>query len=372
MVSDFLPYTRPDIGEGEIELVIETLKSGWLTSGPVAGRFEAALTEYAGTQAIVCASNTMGMFAVLHALGVKPGDEVIMPSYTFAACAQVVLLLGATPVFIDCGSDFNMTASSVKEAIGPRTRVVMVVHIGGLPVDVREIRNVTPQGIFILEDAAHALGSSTDEVVGHCSYSDACVYSFYATKNITTGDGGAVLTPHRWLAERVRAFLGHGMDKAFASRYSPQGNHDYLVLSLGFKGGLPDPLAAIGLVQLSRLKNFLHRRYHLAQLYFHLLEDDQRFVLPHQHPGHGWHLFMLQVLTDRMKVISHLRQRGVGTSVHFKPLHLQPAFFNRARIMGAMATSEMLYEREISLPLYPLMTDTDVHRVVAALKDIEL
>jgi dTDP-4-amino-4,6-dideoxygalactose transaminase len=379
-----VPFHRPSIGDEEIEEVIRTLRSGWLTTGPRTQQFETEFRHYVvAPHALAVNSCTAALRLALAALKIGPGAEVITTPLTFCATVNVILRAGATPVLADVGPDGNIDPAGVESRITNRTRAVIPVHLAGLPCDMAAIWTLgRKHRLHIIEDAAHAAGSlyrgwpvgagnpETDD------RSDACAFSFYATKNITTGEGGMVTTHGGDLAAAMKMLCLHGISRNAWDRYSDRGSWYYQVLEVGFKYNLSDVQSAIGIHQLRRLEGFIAARTEYAGLYNLLLGDEDAFELPPDRPEsrHSWHLYILRLNLDRLAIgrdefIEQLRQRGVGASVHFIPIPLHPFFTPHARLNPCPKACK-LYQRLISLPLYPAMTQEQVRYVAAKAKDI--
>ena len=378
MPDEFLPIARPDLTEDEIEAVVDTLRSGWLTYGPKTQRFEAEFAALTGTKhAIAVGSCTAGMHLALLAAGIGPGDEVITSTLTFCATVNVILHTGATPVLADVRhDDLNLDPEDVARRITPRTRAVMPVHYAGQPCRMDEINALARQyNLRVIEDAAHAAGSRYRErPVG--GLSDASVFSFYAIKNMTTGQGGMVTTDDDALAEQVRLLRNHGLDSNAWNRYAATGSPFYSVLAPGFNYGMTDLQAAIGLNQLHRLQENNRRRAELAARYTERLSALPAIETPTLRPetGMNWHLYAIRLHglnISRDAAIDTLKQHGIGTAVHFLPVHLHPYYRERFGFQrGDYPVAEDAFERLISLPLFPLMTETDIDRVCTALEAI--
>jgi dTDP-4-amino-4,6-dideoxygalactose transaminase len=382
MTEDYLPYNQPSIDDDEINAVVETLRSGWLTTGPRTREFERRFAEYTGTaHAVGLSSATAALHLALLAAGVGPGDEVIVPVYTFAACGHVAVHLGATPVFVDStDDDLNIDPATVERAITPRTRALMVVHYAGQPARMDQLQAIASRhGLFVLEDAAHAVGARyRDRPVG--SLGDAAAFSFYATKNLitATGEGGMLTTSRDDVAETARLYALHGMSRDAWRRYGRGGAWYYEVLAPGYKYNLSDVQSAMGLVQLERLEERNARRAALARRLTEALADcaavEPLAVRPEVH--HAWHLYVVRLRSealtiDRNRFIEELHARGIGTSVHFIPLHLHP-YYRETHLSrtGEFPVAESSFERAISLPLYPRMSEGDVDRVAEAVWDV--
>lgn len=378
MRDQFLPYCRPHLTEAEIEAVAATLRNGWLTTGPVVRELEAEFSRRSGVKhAIALNSCTAALHAALAAMDVGPGDEVVMPSLTFVAGAQCTLELGATPVFADVDPHtFSVTVDSIAAAVSPRTKVVIPMPYGGRPLDIEPIvRFARERGIRVLEDAAHAAGM-LDRGAWAGTRSDAAAYSFYATKNLTSAEGGVLLTDDDALAERVRRVGLHGMDKDAWKRYTASGSWRYDVMEPGFKYNLADPLAALGLGQLRRLDEMQRRRDEIAARYDEALRAVPGIgvQLPPAHPDdrHSWCMYVITVDEEtagisRDALIDALREANIGTSVHYIPTHLFTAYRHLAT--GTLEHTDAVWKTMISLPLYPAMRDTDVEDVVAAINE---
>lgn len=375
-----LPYNRPDITEEEIAEVVDTLRSGWLTSGPKVRRFEQEFAAATGAaHALAVNAATAALHLALDAAGVGPGDEVITTPLTFAACANVIVQMGATPVLADvCADDLNIDPEQVERRITPRTRAIMAVHYAGQPCRMDALLDLAAaKRLFLLEDAAHATGARyRGRPIG--SLGDATAFSFYATKNLTTGEGGALTTNRADVAERVRIMTLHGMNRDAWRRYDKGGSWYYEVVAPGYKYNLSDIQAALGLVQLRRLKEMNARRTVLAARLSAALADCEALELPTARPevDHVWHLYVVQLRRgvlkiDRARFIEELAARGIASSVHFIPLHYHPYYREGFGFQpGGFPKAESAYERMLSLPLYPTMSDEDADRVAAAVLDV--
>jgi dTDP-4-amino-4,6-dideoxygalactose transaminase len=380
----FLAFARPSITEREKAAVLEVLDSGWLTTGRRTKEFEARFGEAVGSRhAIALNSATAGLHLALEALGVGPEHEVIVPTWTFAASAEVVAYLGARPILVDVDPvTLNATPEAIRAAVTPRTRAVVVVHFGGRPMAIEALVEVLAgTDVAIVEDAAHAFPSRVGGAEGQLAgtFGAAGVYSFYATKTITTGEGGMLVTEDDAIADRVRLMSLHGISRNAWNRYTASGSWYYEIEDVGYKYNMTDIAAALGLVQLSRAGELLETRRGLAAAYRSRLAATSAVdlvELPSDEPdgSHAWHLFVVRLhlarlRIDRGAVIDALKALGIGTSVHFIPLHLHP-YYRRQWGYGPgdlpIATRE--YERVLSLPIWPGMTDGDLDRVVAGLE----
>lgn len=371
-----LPYNRPDITEEEIAEVVDTLRSGWLTTGPRTRRFEVEFAAYTGAaHALALSSATAALHLALVAAGVGPGDEVITTPLTFAACANVIVQEGATPVLADvAGDDLNLDPEQVERRCTPRTRALMAVHYAGQPCRMDELLDIAQRRrLFLIEDAAHATGASyKGRMVG--SIGDATAFSFYATKNLTTGEGGMLTTNRPEVEERARIMTLHGMNRDAWKRYDKGGSWYYEVVAPGYKYNMSDMQAALGLVQLRRLDAMNARRTDLAERLSARLAGCEAIELPAVRPEvrHVWHLYVIRLRLEMLRIdraafIDELTRRGIGTSVHFIPIHHHPYYREGFGFHpDDYPVTEDAYARLISLPLYPTMTDADVDRVAEA------
>ena len=389
MSLPFLPFALPEIGEEEIAEVVDTLRSGWVTTGPKARRFEADFAAFlgdtSGGEVLHCVavnSATAGLHLALEALGIGPGDEVITTTHTFTATAEVVRYLGADVVLVDIDpATLNIDAQAVQAAITPRTKAIMPVHFAGLAADMPAILDIAQRhGLKVVEDAAHALPTTCGgQLVGTLD-SDATVFSFYANKTITTGEGGMLVTRDAALAQRARTMRLHGMNRdAFDRFQSTVPSWYYEVVAPGFKYNLTDIAAALGLQQLKKAQAFQQRRAELVAAYDAALAGLPVVLPPHARPGelHAWHLYVLRLAEGagitRERFIEALFERGIGCSVHYIPLHLHPYWRDRYALQPAQFPhSQHAYERMVSLPLYTRMTVADVARVAAAVREVLL
>ena len=379
----FLPFARPDIGEAEIAAVTQALRSGWVTTGPKTREFEQAFTDYLGgngLQSIAVNSATAGLHLALEALGIGPGDEVIAPTLTFTATVEVVRYLGADPVLVDVEPiTLNIDPGAIRAAITPRTKAIMPVHYAGLACRMDEILAIAREhGLKVVEDAAHALPTTWQgQLVGQLQ-SDVTVFSFYANKTITTGEGGMAVTRHPALAERMRVMRLHGMSRDAFDRFSAKTPAWYYeIVAPGFKYNMTDVAAAMGVEQLARLPQFVQRRQYLAARYQAQLAG-LPLVQPADAPAgdtHAWHLYVVRLVpgarAGRDEIIQALSDRGIGTSVHYVPLHRQPYWRDRYQLTPArFPHAEAAYQCMLSLPLFTAMHDTDQDRVIGALHEL--
>ncbi|GAD24351.1 DegT/DnrJ/EryC1/StrS aminotransferase family protein [Acidovorax sp. MR-S7] len=379
-MTDFLPFALPDIGPEEEAEVLDTLRSGWLTTGPKARRFEAAFAEFLGDaalEAIAVNSATAGLHLALEALGIGPGDEVITTTHTFTATAEVIRYLGAQPVLVDVErSTLCIDPAQVAQRITPRTRAIIAVHFGGRSADMAALLALArPHGIHVVEDAAHALPATHGgQLVGTLG-SSATVFSFYANKTMTTGEGGMLVTRDAQLARRARVMRLHGIDRdAFARFNTPVPAWCYDVVAPGFKYNLTDIAAAIGLAQLPKVHRFQQRRAAIARHYGEALAGLPLTLPPGPAPGdvHAWHLFPIEVHgMPRDAFVQAMFDQGIGMSVHYIPLHQQTYWRDFCGLRPEdFPVSQSIYERTASLPIYSRMDDAAVQRVAAAVRRI--
>ena len=379
----FLPFALPEIGEEEIAEVVDSLRSGWVTTGPKAKRFEADFAAYLGggdLQAISVNSATAGLHLALEAAGVGPGDEVITTTHTFTATAEVIRYLGAHPVFVDIQLEtLCIDPALIERAITPRTKAIIAVHYGGRAADMTSIVAIAKRhGLRVIEDAAHALPAThAGQLIGTLD-TDAAVFSFYANKTITTGEGGMIVTRDPALAARARTMRLHGISRDAFDRFTTRSvAWQYEVVAPGFKYNLTDIAAAIGIHQLRRVDQFHRRRAQNAQEFDRGLAGLPVITPPQPLQGdiHAWHLYAVQLTSaapiDRDRFIEAMVQRGVGMSVHYIPLHLHPYWRDTYRLEPQMfPVSQSVYQRTASLPIYTRMSAGDVARVIDAVRAV--
>lgn len=377
----FLPFARPDITEAEVSAASEAIRSGWLTTGVNAKNFEQEFAEFLGSDvtAIAVNSATAGLHLALESLGIGPGDEVIVPTWTFTSTAEVVRYLGAEPVLVDVDPvTLTIDYSAARAAVTANTKAVMPVHMAGLMVPPPLTRAFADEfGLAVVEDAAHTMPAvSEGEMVG-TGRSHATVFSFYATKTITTGEGGMVVTRDEDAATRMRTMRLHGISRDVFNRYSSRTpSWQYEVVAPGFKYNLPDPSAAIGRVQLTRAVEMRDKRASIARRYSEAFSDlplDLPADVQNPDDMHSWHLYMIRVRGDlrRDDVVQRLSELGIGTSVHFIPLHLHPYWRSHCGVEPEsfpVATAE--FQRILSLPASSSMTNGEVDRVIEAVRTV--
>jgi dTDP-4-amino-4,6-dideoxygalactose transaminase len=380
MTPSFLTFALPEIGQDEILEVIDTLQSGWITTGAKTKRFEQDFSDFLGDSSLhVMAVNsaTAGLHLALEALGIGPGDEVIIPTHTFTATAEVVRYLGANVVLVDVDPHtLCIDVAAVKRAITPRTKVIMPVHFAGLAADMPALLQLAHHyQLRVVEDAAHALPTLCHgQWVGTLA-SDVTVFSFYANKTITTGEGGMVVTRDGQVAQRIKTMRLHGINRDAFERFTAQTpSWYYEVTAPGFKYNLTDIAASLGIHQLKRAHEFQQRRTQIAEQYFNELRHLplRMPALPPSGSTHAWHLFVvrltLETTVHRDALIQSLYRQGVGASVHYIPLHQQPYWRDTYKLHAhEFPHSQLAFERCISLPIYPSLTPQDITRVATAI-----
>jgi dTDP-4-amino-4,6-dideoxygalactose transaminase len=381
--GQMLPFSRPSLGDEEIGEVVHSMKSGWITTGPKCHRFEEDVKNYVGAKhAIALTSATAGLHLALLARGIGRGDEVITTSMTFAATANVITLVGAKPVFVDIGPDLNINPDLIEAAVTPKTKAIMPVHFAGYPCDMDKITAVAKRhNLLVIEDAAHAIGTEyKGRRIG--SISDITVFSFHPIKNITTGEGGMLVTDNAELAEKVRLLKFHGIKKDAWKRYGAKEIPQYEIIFPGFKYNLTDLQAALGIHQIKKLDRFIEQRTRYAGLYAGLLKNAEGILLP-QSPlrkgtRHAWHLYVILADIDRLSIdrdqfMAEMLEANIGIGLHFPAIHLQPYYqrtFGCAR--GTLPKTEFVSDRIFSLPLYPGMSEADVRDAASAVREIAL
>ena len=381
-VEEFLPFALPDIGDDEIEAAVEAMRSGWLTTGPRAAAFEREFAAFLGddVHAVALNSATAGLHLALEAVGIGPGDEVIVPTWTFTSTAEVVRYLGADPVIVDVdAATLNINLDAAADAVTGRTRAIMPVHFAGLAVDRLGLEKLAEEhDLMVVEDAAHAFPTLSGGALVGTGNSQAAVFSFYASKTMTTGEGGMVVTPDADLAMRIRTMRLHGISRDVFDRYrSPAPSWQYEVVAPGFKYNLTDPAAAMGRVQLRRATSMRDRRADIAARYDAALADLPLDLPAHPPEGdtHAWHLYVTRLTVDaplgRDDFITAMAAVGVCCSVHFIPLHMHPYWHEQYSLADArypVASAEFF--RVVSLPIFSSMTDSQVSRVIGAVRGV--
>ena len=379
-MTNFLPFHVPDLGEEEVQSVVETLHSGWITTGSKVKQFEREFAEQVGARyAVAVNSCTAALHLALEAIGLTEGDEVIVPTMTFAATAEVATYFKAKPVFIDCRRDnLNFDVNQIEQAITPKTKAIIPVHFGGYPCDMDRILELAKcHNLKVIEDAAHALPARyRSQMIG--SIGDITCFSFYATKSITTGEGGMATTDSQEWADRMRTMSLHGLTRDAWRRYASQGSWYYEIASPGFKYNMTDIAAAIGIPQLRKCDQFWEIRRRYAALYDEGFKNVPGIITPQvvDDVQHAWHLYVIQLdLTElrigRNEFIDFLSKHNIGASVHFIPLHLHPYYRDTFGYRPEdFPVSSMVFGRIVSLPLYSKMKESDVHQVVEVVRKI--
>ena len=380
MRSDFLPFSRPSISDEDVAAVAGVLRSGWLTTGPKTAEFEQAFCDYVGCPgAVALSSATAGMHLVLEAMGIGAGDEVITPSMTWVSTVNLTVLAGATPVFVDVGRDTLMVSpESIEACLTGKTRLIVPVHFAGAPVDIEPIRKLAAsKNVLLLEDAAHALGTQyKGERIGCRGTS---IFSFHPIKNITTGEGGMFCSDDPELVNRVRRLKFHGLGADAYDRHTQGRSAQAEVLEPGYKYNMTDISAVLGISQLARVDKLNSRRTDLAMRYRERLDEIDE-ILPLCDPAypikHAWHLFVVRLDTDKAGLsrddfMRELKQRNIGTGLHFRAVHLQKYYQESIRThRGMLPNTEWNSDRICSLPLFPEMTFDDVDDVVNTIKEV--
>lgn len=381
MSDDFLPFSRPSISQAAIDDVVACLKSGWITTGPRVNEFTEALKTYFNApHALPLTSATAGLHLALLGMNLEEGDEVITTPLTFAATLNTIVLAGGKPKLVDIDpATLNMDLNQLEDAINERTRVILPVHFAGLPVDLDVLYDIARRHeLRVIEDAAHAIGAAyKNKRIG--SFGDTQVFSFHPNKNMTTGEGGCVVTRDQQLAEQVARLRFHGIDRQAWNRFSKTGSQDYEVVLPGYKYNMMDIQAAIGIHQLSELDGFIKRRNELAERYQEALSDWKQWTLPtvpeYDHL-HAWHLYTPRINEDaagmdRGEFMQRMKDNNIGTGLHYRAVHLYP-FYRQAFgfKLGDFPHAEDVCERIVSLPLFPSMTDAEHDRVLDVMYDI--
>jgi dTDP-4-amino-4,6-dideoxygalactose transaminase len=381
MRSSFLPFARPALGEEEIAEVVDTLRSGWITTGPKVERFTAAFAEAVeGRFAVPVSSATAGLHVALLALGVGPGDEVITTPLTFVATLNTIVHCGAVPVLADIdAATLNVRVEEIEKRVTDRTKVIVPVHYVGQPADLDPILELAVRrGIAVLEDAAHAVGSEyKGRKIG--SFPTTSVFSFHPNKNMTTGEGGMVVTDDEAVFEKASLLKFHGMDRESWKRFAKSGSPRYDVALPGFKYNMMDIQAALGIHQLARLPGFLAERARLAARYDRLLPGLPGLILPQRvaYPvKHAWHLYTPLVDIDRLTIsrdrfMEELKKKNIGTGLHYSAVHEFSYYADRfGWKAGDFPEAHFVSERIVSLPLFPGLTDADQDDAVAAIREV--
>lgn len=375
-----LPFHVPEIGEEEIESVVETLRSGWLTTGSKVKQFEQSFArDVSASHAVAVNSCTAALHLALEAIGIAEGDEVIVPTMTFAATAEVVTYFKAKPVLVDCRFDtLAIDVDQIEKVITPKTKAIIPVHFAGQPCEMDQILELARiHNLKVIEDAAHALPAQyKGRPVG--SIGDITCFSFYVTKSITTGEGGMATTENPEWAERMRSMSLHGLTRDSWQRYKAQGSWRYEIFSPGYKYNMTDIAAAIGIAQLKKCHRFWEKRQRYAALYDEGLKEITGIQLPTvlDHVQHAWHLYVIQLHLDQLRIgrdecIQRLKKHQIGASVHFIPLHLHPYYRDTFRYRPEdFPVASAVSEQILSLPIYPKMAEADVQLVLQTIRNI--
>lgn len=379
MKNEFIPFSPPWIGEEEINEVIDTLNSDWITTGPKVKRFEEEFSRYFGApSALALNSCTAALHTALVTLGVGRGDEVITTPMTFCASVNVIEHVGARPVLVDVEPDtLNIDPTKIESAITKNTKAILPVHYAGHPVELDTIYEIAEKyNLFVIEDAAHAIYAKyKGRFIG--SSNNPVAFSFYATKNLTTAEGG-MLTGEPEFIEKARIISLHGMSRDAWKRYSKEGSWYYEVIFPGFKYNMTDIQASIGLWQLRKLEDFQRRRREIVKIYNEAFLEEETLEIPKERPEveHAWHLYVLRLNLEMLKIdrnqfIEELKNRNIGTSVHFIPIHIHPYYREKYGYKpDNFPVAYNNYLRIISLPLYPKLTDDEVYYIIDSVLDI--
>ena len=381
MRAQFLPFSAPTIDDAEINEVVDSLKSGWITTGPKVKRFEEEFRSYVGAPfAVPLSSATAGQHLIMLALRIGPGDEVITTPMTFASTVSTIVLAGATPVLVDIEpGTLNLDVTKIREKISPRTRAIVPVHFAGQPCDLDPIFALAREfNLFVIEDAAHAAGTEyKGKKVG--SFTSTSIFSFHPNKNMTTGEGGMLCTPDEELAEQISLLKFHGMNREAWKRFAASGTPGYDIMLPGFKYNMMDIQAALGIHQLPRLDGFIRRRTEIAAYYNREFADVAELALPKPAPydqRHAWHLYTplvrIEMLSiDRDRFMAELKGRNIGSGLHYKAIHHHAWYREHLPVPpGTLPNADYASDRILSLPLFPKMTDEDARDVVEAVKDV--
>lgn len=379
MRETFLPYGRQWLDEDDIQAVVEVLQSDYLTTGPVIAEFEQVFARYVGAKyAVSIANGTAALHAACFAAGIQAGDEVITTPITFAASANCILYCGGTPVFADIDAKtYNIDPSEIRRKITTKTKAIIPVHFTGQPCDMDKIGAIARENnLIVIEDAAHAVGADfKGKPIG--SISDMTTFSFHPVKHITTGEGGMVTTNNEELYQKLLLFRSHGITRDKNIMLEDQGPWYYEQQELGYNYRITDIQAALGRNQLKKSDKFLQRRREIADMYTNAFKDEANVVVPFQQDGchSSWHLYMIQLelerlKCDRRKIFDDLRQENIGVNVHYIPVYQHPYYQANGYRNVHCANSEQFYNRAITLPLFPKMTNQDVEDVIQSVKNV--
>jgi len=375
-LKSFISFAKPDIGNEEIEEVVNTMKSGWLTTGPKVKQFESNFSDFLGNNklnALAVNSATSGLHLSLEAIGIKPGDEVITTTHTFAATAEVIIYMGATPIFVDVDPDtLCINPSLIESKITKKTKAIIPVHFAGLSSEMNQILKIAKKyNLKVIEDAAHALPTTYNQKLIGTLKSDLTVFSFYANKTMTTGEGGMIITRNSEYAKRIRTMRLHGINRDVFDRFtSRKANWEYDIIGPGYKYNMTDVAAAIGIHQLKKLNMLQAKRERIADIFSREFRNIPLKLpnFPKNKDKHSWHLYVIRLLDEskikRDELIKRLTNLGIGTSVHYKPLHLHSYWKNNFKLeKTSFPNSQKAFENSISLPIYSRMNDNDIEKV---------
>lgn len=380
MRKDFLPFHKVSVGKEEIKEVVDTLKNGWLTTGPKTKKFEEDFKKFIGAKhAIAVNSCTAALHLALAAINLKERDEVIVPTMTFTATAEVVTYFKAAPVFADCEAEtLLIDAKKIEEKITDKTRAIIPVHYGGQACDIDKILKIAKKhNLKVIWDAAHSLPTIyKGKLVG--TFPDITCFSFYATKTLATGEGGMAVTNNAEYAEKMKILSLHGMDKRAWNRYSEKGSWYYKVVAPGFKYNLTDIASSLGIWQLKKCNYLCLKRKKIAETYNKAFRDVEEMELLSQksYGTNSWHLYVIKLNLKKLKItrdkfIEELTKKNIGVSVHFIPLHLHPYWKKTYNLNSRdFPAATAAYDRIISLPIFPDMTKKDIKGIICAIKDI--
>lgn len=379
MRESFLPYGRQWVDEEDIQAVVDVLRSDYLTTGPAIEKFERAFADYVGAKyAVAIANGTAALHAACFAAGIEAGDEVITTPITFAASANCVLYCGGTPVFADIDpTTYNIDPKEIRKKITQKTKALIPVHFTGQPCDMEKIGQIAAEyNLIVIEDAAHAVGADyQDKRIG--GISDMTTFSFHPVKHITTGEGGMITTNDEDLYRKLLLFRSHGITRDKELLLEQQGPWYYEQQKLGYNYRITDIQAALGVSQLKKADQFLQRRREIASLYTEALQGETALVTPHQQPGchSSWHLYVIELQLEKLKcgrreIFETLRHANIGVNVHYIPVYQHPYYREHGYSDVECIHSERYYERAITLPLFPKMTNQDVEDVIQSVKTI--
>lgn len=380
-MSEYIPFYRPNLGKEEVESVTESIESGWLTTGKKVKEFQERFSDFIGVKhSLAVNSCTAGLHLLLVAAGIGKGDEVITTSMTFVSTVNVIDEVGAKPVLADIDpKTFNIDVDDIKNKITENTKAIMPVHMAGQACNMNEIMEIAEEhDLYVFEDAAHAVWSKYDDkMIG--SFSDGAAFSFYATKNLCTGEGGMVTTNNDELAEKIKINTLHGISKDVYDRYSKKGASWYYdVVTPGFKYNMPDINAAMGIEQLKKLEDVQQKRTEIAEKYNEAFKEIVGIDIPHVKGNirHAWHLYIILLDLDvldinRDQFIEKLEENDIGSSVHFIPIHYHKYYReNYDYQKGDFPNTEYVFERNISLPFYPSMTEKEIEKVISTVEKL--